>query len=469
MDGKPSRESSPRTLASKIKYNNMTRPPPPATLIGAVLPAAILSLWPPHFSYGFYFRHAAVTPKKRSQSSALTSTVVASADRVTSFWEWRGCDIFTEVRIAQKTEGDRNVKTPSVILLHGLGASTTYWRETMSVLQKEGYDVHALDLLGQGRSSKPIYLGENSSSVPFKYDVDATPPGMEMGKSSNKNVEYSINLWANIVDDYARYRHLDDVVLMGNSLGSLVALSATTGEFIVSTKDEEERSAYLIGKSADGRSRVKGLCLFNCAVGMNSRNAIKNPRFNPLQRAVFNRIFDVVNCLVFDNKIVLRFILNVVVTKEWVEDVLKRLYMYSPDRVDKELVDSFYYPAKMGGEGAVESIRQIHTNNAGLTPMEYHQKYPVILDSLPLHLIWGLEDAITPIHGQVGLFYCDRVANNRGRNGRTTIDVVKSGHIPFDDNPLDTHNALLRWLEKIKTLCDKTEVGQDTGVALSLL
>jgi len=91
-----------------------------------------------------------------------------------------------------------------------------------------------------------------------------------------------------------------------------------------------------------------------------------------------------------------------------------------------------------------------YTNNAGLTPMEYHEKYSNILNSLPLHLIWGSEDAITPIHGDVGSFYCDRVANNRGGNGRTTIDMVKSGHVPFDDNPIDTHAVMMRWLEKIE-------------------
>ena len=91
-----------------------------------------------------------------------------------------------------------------------------------------------------------------------------------------------------------------------------------------------------------------------------------------------------------------------------------------------------------------------YTNDAGLTPMEYHEKYSNILNSLPLHLIWGSEDAITPIHGDVGSFYCDRVANNRGGNGRTTIDMVKSGHVPFDDNPIDTHAVMMRWLEKIE-------------------
>ena len=417
-----------------------------ATLIPATLLAAFLPLLMACLSYGFSFRYAVMTPTKRSQSSALTSTVGASAERATSFWEWRGHDIFTEVRSARNSGGDRDTKKPSVILLHGFGASTMYWRETMSVLHNEGYDVHALDFLGQGRSSKPFYLGEKLPSVPGDYDADATPSGMVIGKTSNAKVEYSISLWANMVDDYARHRQLDDVVLMGNSLGSLVALSAATGEFNDSSKDGEEIDAYLTGNDADKQSRVKGLCLFNCAVGLNSRNVVKNQSFNLLQRAALNRLFDVLNFLIFDNKILLRYALNNVVTKELLEDALKSLYMCSPDRVDRELVDSFYYPAKMGGEGAVEAIRQIYTNDAGLTPMEYHQKYQQILDSMPMHLIWGLGDSITPISGDVGSFYCDRVANNRGGNGRTTIDVVKSGHMPFDDNPMETHKAMLRWL-----------------------
>ncbi len=68
-------------------------------------------------------------------------------------------------------------------------------------------------------------------------------------------------------------------------------------------------------------------------------------------------------------------------------------------------MDSFYNPAKMGGEVAVETIRQIYTNSAGLTPVEYHQKYQEILDSLPLNLNWKLEDS-------VGSFYCDCVADD---------------------------------------------------------
>lgn len=408
-------------------------------------------------THGFSFQYRAAAPLKHRVSSALSSTAAADVDgadsATTAFWKWRGHDIFTDVRSSGASSN--NQQKPAVILLHGFGASTTYWRETMSVLQEEGYDVHALDLLGQGRSSKPYsFEEEDVSSTPLyrlysknedEDNKDATSSVTEMGNNTNTQVEYSINLWANLVDDYARHNQLEEVVLMGNSLGSLVALSAATGDFIGTSTD-----AYLAGNNDVGehQSRVKGLCLFNCAIGLNSRNVIKNPIFGPIRRAIFGSLFDVLNNLIFDNAFLLRYALNNVVTKELLEDALKSLYICSPERVDRELVDSFYYPAIASTEGSVEAIRQIYTNDAGRTPLEFHSKYPEILDSLPLHLVWGLVDVVTPINGDVGTFYCDRVANNRGGNGKTTIDVVKSGHVPFDDNPVDTHDAMVRWLEK---------------------
>ena len=380
-------------------------------------------------------------------SSALSSTAASAVDNDASstskFWKWRGHDIFTEVRTPQLTTGEStddaksSKKRPSVILLHGFGASTKYWRETMNVLHSEGYDVHALDFLGQGRSSKPYAIDEYPTDG-FDDNYERSP--FELGENGNTKVEYSINLWANLVDDYARHRELEDVVLMGNSLGSLVALSAATGDF--------GNEVYLAADSDNEKSRVKGLCLFNCGVGLNSRNVVKNPSLNEVQRVLINKLFDVLNSLIFDNATLLRYALNNVVTKELLEDALKSLYIVSPDRVDQELVDSFYYPAIMGGEGSVEAIRQIYCNDAGLTPLEYHAKYPQILDKMPLHLIWGLDDAVTPIEGDVGMFYCDRVANNRGGKGMTTINTLKSGHMPFDDNPEEAHDAMIKWLNR---------------------
>ena len=364
--------------------------------------------------------HVLSTPKHAHHISLLSSTASPLTSQTenaasTKLWNWRGHDIFAESRtpVGGSTTGDK----PAVILLHGFGASTTYWRETMQTLQSEGYEVHALDLLGQGRSSKP----------------------------TDGSVEYSINLWANMVDDYASHHKIGEngVVLMGNSLGSLVALAAATGDFVEGNRGQ----ATYLSDNNEEPSRVKGICLFNCAVGLNSRNVLKNPNLSPIQRHVFGWIFDVLNALIFNNEMLLSYALDNIVTKELLRDALKGLYLHSPDRVDDELVDSFYYPAKEAGDGGVQAIRQIYTNDAGLTPMEMHEKYPEVLSSIPLHLIWGNEDVVTPITGDVGSFYCDYVANNRGGRGLTTIDVVKGGHMPFDDNPVETHQNMLKWLE----------------------
>lgn len=326
-------------------------------------------------------------------------------------WQWQGHNIFVQSMAPRETPNSK----PTVILLHGFGASSIYWRETIKTLLYHGFQVHALDLLGQGRSAKP----------------------------TDGSVHYSISLWANMVDDYAAQYNLGDsgVVLMGNSLGSLVALSAATGDF----KDDR---TYISGNDEGGDSRVKGICLFNCAVGLNSRNILKNPSLSPLQRTIFGWLFDVINALVFSNEALVRYALNSIVTKELLRNALKGLYCNLPDRVDNELVDSFYYPAVDDVEGAVEAIRQIYTNDPGMSPMEIHATHHEILDNIPLHLIWGSKDVVTPITGDVGTFYCDRVANNRSGKGLTTMDIIESGHIPFDDNPVDTHEKLLNWLKK---------------------
>ncbi|KAL7459126.1 hypothetical protein ACHAWC_010841 [Mediolabrus comicus] len=431
-----------------------------------------------------------------------TSTATTTTTKQQHFWKWRNHDVFTEVRSPVCTstsssttsssstisnKNDNNNNKPKVILLHGFGASSTYWRETMSTLQSNGFEVHALDVLGQGRSSKPFLSTKttSSSTLNFPYrlypktttrqqdddekrQATATTQHQEatsssslsstitMGKNTNTTIQYSINLWAKMVDDYARANNMDEVILVGNSLGSLVALSAATGDFIHSPKNDIDREnlfGYLAGNNVGERSRVKGICLFNCAVGLNSMNILKNTSYSDVQRTVFKWIFQVLNTIIFDNEWLLRYALRNVVTKELLRDALRGLYMCNPDRVDDELVDSFYYPAKLGGEnddygGVIEAIRQIYTNDAGLSPMELHAKYPEILNSIPLHLIWGNEDVVTPIEGDVGKFYCDRVANNRGGKGMTTIDVVRGGHILFDDNPVETHEAMMRWIQK---------------------
>ena len=87
---------------------------------------------------GFYAAPS-LGPLKASVSnlSSTTAPLENSSIASTKFWKWRGQEIFTEVR-RRSTSKDEDGKKPTVILLHGFGASTVYWRETMSVLQSEG-------------------------------------------------------------------------------------------------------------------------------------------------------------------------------------------------------------------------------------------------------------------------------------------------------------------------------------------
>ena len=60
----------------------------------------------------------------------------------------------------------------------------------------------------------------------------------------------------------------------------------------------------------------------------------------------------------------------------------------------------------------------------------------------PLKLIWGSDDALTPLDAGVGLYW-----QREKENGRVDLEVVPGGHIPHDDNPSGVNAALLAWLQ----------------------
>ncbi len=91
----------------------------------------------------------------------------------------------------------RNINEPAVLLVHGFGASTDHWRYNIPVIAKT-HEVHALDLLGFGRSAKP------------------------------SDLNYGGQLWREQLTSYVRDRIGRPTVLVGNSLGGYAALAAGT-------------------------------------------------------------------------------------------------------------------------------------------------------------------------------------------------------------------------------------------------
>jgi len=86
-------------------------------------------------------------------------------------------------------------KGPAVLLVHGFGASTDHWRHNLPVLAQH-HEVHAIDLLGFGRSAKPAGL------------------------------TYGGALWRDQLAAYVTERIGRPAVLVGNSLGGFASLAA---------------------------------------------------------------------------------------------------------------------------------------------------------------------------------------------------------------------------------------------------
>jgi len=84
---------------------------------------------------------------------------------------------------------------PALLLVHGFGASTDHWRFNIPVLA-ERHEVHALDLLGFGRSAKPGSLA------------------------------YGGPLWRDQLVAFVNERIGRPTVLVGNSLGGFAVLAA---------------------------------------------------------------------------------------------------------------------------------------------------------------------------------------------------------------------------------------------------
>ena len=104
-------------------------------------------------------------------------------------WSFRGHPVHALRRGPERPEG------PALLLVHGFGASTDHWRHNIPVLA-ERHEVHAIDLLGFGRSAKPAGL------------------------------PYGGDLWRDQLMAYVAERIGRPTVLAGNSLGGYAALAA---------------------------------------------------------------------------------------------------------------------------------------------------------------------------------------------------------------------------------------------------
>ena len=111
-----------------------------------------------------------------------------------NYWNWNG------FKICWSVAGEDN-ETP-IIFLHGFGANRKHWRNNLEYFSKRNFASYSLDLIGFG---------------------DSDQPGIrQIGRLDNE-------IWSKQVRDFIaqviKPKYSEKVILIGNSLGSLVALT----------------------------------------------------------------------------------------------------------------------------------------------------------------------------------------------------------------------------------------------------
>jgi len=198
-------------------------------------------------------------------------------------WRFAGHPVHTLRRSPASPEG------PALLLVHGFGASTDHWRHNVPALAGR-HEVHALDLLGFGRSAKP------------------------------RGLPYGGDLWRDQLVAYVRERIGRPTVLVGNSLGGYAALAA--------------------GAALSADSLAAGVVLLNAA-GPFSEDQVEPHGWGAIaQRAIGGAILSSppVQRLLFEN---LR-------RPATVRRTLERVYV-DRTNVDEALVESILRPSRDPG------------------------------------------------------------------------------------------------------------------------
>jgi pimeloyl-ACP methyl ester carboxylesterase len=284
---------------------------------------------------------------------------------------WRGWQI--RYTYCQATHNLSNPKTP-LILIHGFGASIEHWRNNIPVLSQQ-HSVYALDLLGFGASRKA-------------------------------RTNYTIDLWVEQLHDFWQTLIGQPVVLIGNSIGSLVCMNAAA-------KYPEMVQAIVMISLPDVSLRQEAI-----------------PKiFQPLVTTLENLVASP-----FLIKNILKFVRQPKVIRRWAK------IAYEDETVlNDELVKILATPAY--DEGAEHTFYNLFR---GVRKPGFALAAKEVLPHLqiPMLLIWGLQDRMVP--ATLASFFA------RLNPRIELIELSEVGHCPHDEKPELFNQIILEWLAKIR-------------------
>ena len=281
-------------------------------------------------------------------------------------WVWRGW----QTRYTYIRPPHNYAKTTPLILLHGFGASIGHWRHNLEVLGKS-HTVYALDMIGFGASEKAA-------------------------------TNYNVELWVEQVYDFWKTFIGQPVVLVGNSIGSLISLVA----------------------AANHPDMVQGIVMMSLPDPTLEQEMISTA-LQPLVSGIKS---------IFTSRLILKplfyFIRRPSVLRPWAS-----LAYANPEAITDELIDILAGPPQ--DRGSARAFRALFKATTGVN---FSPSVKKILPNLtiPMLLIWGKKDRFVP--PQLANQF---VAYNEKLQLLYLEDV---GHCPQDESPEQVNQAILDWI-----------------------
>ena len=297
---------------------------------------------------------------------------------------------YKDLRVHFRVTGEES--NPPIVLIHGFGASSDHWRNNAEIFASEGFRVFGIDLIGFGKSEQNL-----------------------QSKIKHLENQFWANQLASFLDEIVDIQKNGKVILIGNSLGALTAITTLS--------NRPELIKTIIAAP------------------------LPEPVFvNPIKFSFPNWLLKVKSFLI---KIVfhlfpLKTLVNLISRTKLITFALQSAYFRSISN-DTPLKRIVTVPAKR-----VNASKALRAMCIGMSNRPNSAKGPSIIEKIqnlpnrpPILLIWGKQDKLIPI------FLAKKLIKLHPWLKLTIVN--EAGHCPHDELPKDFNQIVMKWLKNLKT------------------